>query len=492
MRTTSLAETISSPEMHRWETVLLVAEGLVIGWLLATEGVTGLLLPLVAVMGAVALGLLVSRSWPLGALSVLMVGGATPRFAASLFGLHVRPEHVAIAGVLCAVAVRFAMSRTAAHLGWLAADYALAAYLALNFVSSAFCSLEPWMTLRWATMNAIVIIAYFLIRLLVTGGPILHRAFDFLLWAGALEAAYGVICFLSNRAFGTEFGIATGQYGLIPGTHGTQYEANLFGSYTASCAVMFLAVLLAGRESRRGAWTLVGLVLCAAGTLVSLSRTALAGMCVVMLLVFVFALRKGRVTVRRLALVICSFGMLLLAVSPFIGSLLEDRFSTIDLSEISSDPTAWVRIVSLGAAIDDIQVHPLLGTGTDSLQLTFNMRDYIGHPSEMDDLAGWVSNAPVRILHDTGVAGLVSFLAFLTMVAVATVRALRLADGHTRTVVAALAAGLLVYAITFQTTEATLLAFPWVQAGLLAAALGILRNGAVARESSVSLAGHPR
>lgn len=480
---------IHSPEVRVLENTLLTIEVAVLGWLLVTEGPAGLLTPVLFGAGAVALSLLVTKNWPLGAIFALVAGSAIPRFAGSLFGLHVRPEHVAIGAVLLAVVFRFGMGQVGAGSFWWAADYLLATYVFVNFFTSTFSSLDPSMTLRWAAMNAIVIGAYFLMRLLVTGEPVLYRVFDLLLWAGALESTYGIICFLSNRAFGTQFGIAEGQYGLIPGTHGTQYEANLFGSYTACCAVMFLTVYLLGRGSRRSIWTPLGLALCAAGTLVSLARAALVALCLVALLVFVMAVRKGQLRVRRLLVVGCSVAILLLVISPFIGSFLQQRFSTIDLEEVSTDSSAWFRIVSLGAAIDDIQAHPVLGMGTDSLQLTFNMRDYTGYPTEMDDEPGWISNSPVRVLHDTGVIGLGIFLAFLITLAVATIRAIRLAEGPTRSVVVALAAGLLVYAVTFQVTEATLLAFPWVHVGLLAATVGVIRRGGALRGDFLIAAG---
>ena len=102
-------------------------------------------------------------------------------------------------------------------------------------------------------LNAIVVSPYFLIRLLVRDERGLHRAFHLLLWVGAVESAYGILCFISNHLFQTSVGVQIGQYGAIPGIYGTQYEANLFGSYTACCAIMFLAYFMLSHEPRR-AW----------------------------------------------------------------------------------------------------------------------------------------------------------------------------------------------------------------------------------------------
>jgi hypothetical protein len=90
------------------------------------------------------------------------------------------------------------------------------------------------------------------------------------------------------------------------------------------------------------------------------------------------------------------------------------------------------------------------------------------------DEPGWISNTPLRILHDTGIVGLIAFLLFSVMLYAAARRALRLVTGRTAAAVTALLGGSVLYAITFQATEATMLAFTWIHIGLLAAAVTIL------------------
>jgi O-antigen ligase len=453
------------------EHVLLALEVVVLGWLLMTEGPTAALWLLFASVALIILGIAVSIRWPLGAVTTLILASAMPRLAGSVFGLHVRPEHVGVAAVLLILLSRLITGQLRSSVSLL--DYVLVVYVLFNVLTSAFFSPEPRLTLRWAALNAIVIGSYFLIRLLVSTQSALHNAFKILLWVGASESAYGIFCFFSHRAFGTNFGIAADQYGVIPGTHGTQYEANLFGSYSACCAVMFFAIYLLDEGVLRKGRILVGLGLCTAAALVSLCRAALAALLVVGLLIVIVGTTKRQLRLRQVIAAVCSFALLLLLISPFIGSFLQERFSTIELESPSADSSTWIRMISLGAALENIRSHPVFGSGTDSFQLTFNPRDYVG-PSELDDYAGWISNTPVRVLHDTGIIGLGIFLAFLLTLAVQTVRAVRVAGGYTRVVIMALAAGLLVYAITFQTTEATLLAFPWVHFGLLAAAVNII------------------
>jgi hypothetical protein len=94
-----------------------------------------------------------------------------------------------------------------------------------------------------------------------------------------------------------------------------------------------------------------------------------------------------------------------------------------------------------------------------------------------DEDTGWISNSPLRVVHDTGLVGLTVFLAFLGSLARTTYKALAFANRSTKVSIVALSAGLLLYAITFQATEATLLTFTWIHLGLLAAAATVASDG---------------
>src|SRR5207302_1641694 len=200
-------------------------------------------------------------------------------------------------------------------LDWQIFDYFLVAYVGMNFLTSAVTSPEPRMTLRWAALNAIVVSPYFLFRLLVKDEARLNKAVHTVLWVGAAESAYGIVCFLSNRVFKTNFGVTAEQYGFMPGTYGTQYEANLFGSYTACCAIMFLAFYLLSQESRRARYGW-GFLLTSLGALISLARSVLLALPVVALVVVWIGLKRGEVRIRKLLPLAVGVGLLLVAISP--------------------------------------------------------------------------------------------------------------------------------------------------------------------------------
>jgi hypothetical protein len=176
---------------------------------------------------------------------------------------------------------------------------------------------------------------------------------------------------------------------------------------------------------------------------------------------------------------VLGFGLLLVAVSPILANLVRERLSTIDLSEIAADNTTVERLLQISVAIEDIQARPMLGTGTASFHLFFDPNDYpVGFAGDAEE-PGWISNTPLRILHDTGVFGLIVFLLFVGYLAVAVRRAARNASARNTAILTALSAGGALYAITFQATEATMLAFTWIHLGLLAAAVTILQQAAL-------------
>jgi O-antigen ligase len=455
--------------------VIIAGEALLLGWLLATEDLSGVGFLALGVLGAVFVTAIALINWPFGALLLLSAASAMPRLAESVLGLHLRPEHIATSFVALLVCCQALNERKRPSLRLRAFDYFLIAYVGLNFFTSAVTSPEPRMTLRWATLNAIVVSPYFLVRFLIKDKIRLHRAFHILLWVGAAESAYGILCFVSHLLFQTSFGVEVGQYGAIPGTYGTQYEANLFGSYTACCAIMFLAYFLLSQESRRF-WYGLGLAVTTIGALISLARSVFLAFPVAALLVVWIALKKGEFQIRRLAPLLLGVGLLVGAFSPLVWNMVRERFSTIDFSEISTDNTTWERAIQMSVAIEDVQARPMLGTGTASFHLFFDPNDYpVGFAGDEEE-AGWISNTPLRILHDTGVTGLMVFVLFVGFLGVAVRNAARGAAATNAAILTALSVGGVLYAITFQATEATMLAFTWVHLGLLATAVTILQQ----------------
>ena len=237
------------------------------------------------------------------------------------------------------------------------------------------------------------------------------------------------------------------------------------------------------RESDRSQY-IWGMALCLLGALISLARSVLLALPIAAAFVLWIVYKSGRVQFRSLVRLALVMGVLALIVSPFILNFVVERFSSIDLEEFSSDSSTLTRLVQTAVGVEDVRAHPILGTGTDSFQLFFDWDDYMPGMGGDTGAGGWLGNTPLRILHDTGIIGLSIFLLFLGSLASAARKAFKIGDLQTKTVLLALSGGLILYAITFQATEATMLAFTWVHFGLLAAVVEIVRLRALPQGGS--------
>jgi hypothetical protein len=464
----------------RWTGVLLLAvEVLLLCWLVFSEDLS----PLVGFIGLIAgvvllLGILFSN-WPLGPLIILVGASAMPRFFWSLgdqHPLHIRPEHVAL-GMTAAVLLR-RVQRISKHARsrWQAFDIWLVAYVVTNFFTSVVTSPKPELTVRWAMLNMIVICPYFIVRWLITEEKSLVSAFRILVIAGVLEAAYGGICFLSNRLLETSVGTEAEQYGAIPGIYGTQYEANLFGAYTACAALMCLAGFLFDDEDRRR-WYVCGFLITTLGMFISLARAVILAFPIAVVFILWLATKKNRLQVRELVSVLVLAATILLFVGPGILLQVRERFNTIDLSDLQADDTTIKRLAQISIALNDVSKHLWLGTGTSSFQLFFDWRDYLPEGTEEEtDQGAWIGNTPIRILHDTGIVGFVIFGGFCITLIAAVRRACRVATAPLWLVLTGLTSGLILWSITFQATDGMMLSFTWIHIGLLASTTTFVLN----------------
>jgi hypothetical protein len=420
-------------------------------------------LMLVLLLGAFILvpaGVSVLVSRPSFAVIVLMVAVAMPRLFVQVSGLKARPEHVAC-GILL-LALPFWLKQRPEPMKWFAPDYILAAYLGAHLFSSLVMSIAPAQTIKWASQQIIVVTAYFLLRVVIVDRVSFRRAFDIALVIGAVEALYGLLCFYSNLLFGTEFGMEIGQYGSIPGTYGTQFEANILGSYCGACSAMMLAMYLQEKRQRY----LLGFAVTFAAMAISLSRGALLGSLLGLLVVIIR--RRKDIDRRRLEKLALAMLGISITVAPAVLGLWSERFSTVEISDIATDDTTRDRVITLGLAYEGIMEHPLMGNGTSSFQLQFSSADFGGD----QDMPGWIANTEARILYDTGIVGFGLFLAFFVSLGRGVKRLLKTSP-HPE--LEALAMSFVVYLVAFQFTEGTLLAFPWVHLGLIAACLAVFQ-----------------
>jgi hypothetical protein len=404
---------------------------------------------------------------PGAAISALVIASAIPRLYVEIAGLKARPEHI-VGGIMC-ISILFLGKKRSHPVPWIWPDYLLMAYVALNIFSSLFMSLAPRQTFKWATQQLLVILAYFFLRVVAEDLAGFRKAFAVMLAAGGISATYAILCFYSNLIFGSEFGVTVAQYGDVAAPYGLQFEANLLGSYCGALSVMMLVMYLYDRRLR----FLAGFVVTLVGMVISLSRGALGATLIAFLLVAIFSWRRNLLTRKAVFSLAKATLCALLVVLPAVVPHYTERFSTVDIADPTSDPNTLSRVVQVSSAFDEVLKHPVWGGGTASFQLAF---DWQSMGEDWQD-QGWIGNTELRVLHDTGLVGLAVFIGFVVSLLR---RSRKVLKQESNPELVALLASAVVYSISFQATEGTLLAFPWVHLGLIGCAI----SGLYARDKA--------
>ena len=454
--------------------LFLIATAAALTWGLADSPLAAM-----AIVGAAlapALIYAISRSTG-AALLILGLGLVIARHSLTVGGSHVYAEHIATALVLGAIAMGWVLGElSVVGAGWMALDLLLLVYLALHFVSSVFFSSAPSQTAKWALLQAIAVAPYFLVRILVAGNAErFRRAVRIVLLVFALEALVGLGCFLSNRTFHTNVGMEIEQYGTageVPGTYGTQREANLLASTSAAAFLVLLAMYLYRPEK----WLLAGCAATWIAVLITLSRAAAGGVLLVIPLLLLFMMRKKWISKGALRRSVVTLACVSLALAPLVVPLWSARFGEqgqTATGAVIEDPNAAIRLLTADYALEGIMERPVMGSGTASFQLTFDWEMVGIDPKDVDEQNGWIGNTELRVLYDTGVVGFSVFTAFVIALAVACWKTLK---RHRSPELVGLAAASLLYCITFQFTEGTMMGFCWVHLGLLAAGVVALRK----------------
>ena len=254
-----------------------------------------------------------------------------------------------------------------------------------------------------------------------------------------------------------------GQYGDNPAPYGLQYEANLLGSYSGALCVMMLVMYLYDHRRR----FLVGFALALAGMAISLSRGALGATFIGLLAVAIFSLKKKLLT-RQLLLKIAQGTLCaLLVVLPAVVPQYSERFNTMDIGEPAVDPNTLTRIVQVSSAFDEV-----LET-SDVWAVAPPVFSWLLIGSRWERSGKIKAGSAIRKCAFCTIpasVGLVIFIAFLVSLYR---RSRKVLKAESNPELVALLASALVYCISFQATEGTLLAFAWVHLGLIGCAISI-------------------
>jgi hypothetical protein len=275
----------------------------------------------------------------------------------------------------------------------------------------------------------------------------------------AAEGVYGTGAFLAH-IFGPTLSLnpnpATGHLSA----YGTLWEPNVFGAFCAAGAVAWLWL---GRRHFSHPW--IGITACLGGTLVSFTRAAWVTALFVLAISAAGPLRK-RADLRQLALGVAGAAVIALALYgaehvadyyPRIAGAPPTNPSSRGLPTLLTNAIDVIgRLDQVPIVLNDLGPRLLLGNGTAS----YGVRHPIAGQPEQH-----IANLELTVLNDTGIVGLLVFLAFGGCLAYAVWRR---RDDPT---VAGLSVAALVIVITNTATETTELMITWLMLGLVVMAV---------------------
>jgi O-antigen ligase len=349
----------------------------------------------------------------------------------------------------------------------------LGLWIALNLVSSLTAAPDVSRSVKGVGLLVVSSLGVFLPRRLLDktrASEQMDTTVKLLLLAFATAGAYGTGAWLAH-VFGPMVSISPNGATRHISAYGTLWEPNVLGAMSTAGAVAWAWL---GPRYFRFAW--LGIAACLAGTIVSFTRAAWLAAAVV-LAFSLFKFFRRRAELKQLGLGLAAAAVIALVV--FGAEQEGDYFSPLPPGSAGAPPPVVTRgllallvntvdvigrLDQVKKVLSDFSQHPLLGGGTASYG---ERHMFEGRPEH-------IANLELTILNDTGVVGLLAFLAFVFALAYAAWR-------HRRDpIVAGLGMATLVIAITNSATETTELMISWLMLGLLLMAIdaapGLGRN----------------
>jgi len=279
----------------------------------------------------------------------------------------------------------------------------------------------------------------------------LDQVVRWLLLAVAAESAYAVLAYLLHLV-GPSLSLSVNPATGHLDAYGTLWEPNVLGAVAGAGA---LAWTFLGRRHFPQPW--IGIAVCLLASAVSYTRAAWLAVIFVFILTLILPVRR-----RVSQLQIWAAGAVVLVAIPLlfaidkVGSFTTGTFG----GAVTNATDVLGRLYQFQTVFSDLEHSPILGGGIDS----FGQRHILaGAPEHL-------GNLELSVVNDTGVLGLVVFVAFMFALVVVAWR--HRAD----LTVLGLSAMLLVLAITNQATETLELMITWFLIGLLLAAVRVAQS----------------
>ncbi len=384
---------------------------------------------------------------PVVAVPLLVVASAMNRVAASWGDAQIRIEIVVVLLLAVVVANQLAVRTLPARALRSPILVPLVLYLLANIAATLLFAVERTRGLKLDAEIFAAVATYVVAAALLWRRDNLRLAVRMLWIVTTIEAAIGILAMLLYAAHVTAYGVQINEGGF-PMAYGTQWEANIFGSFLLG---NFLVLLGDYVNRHRGPWYTFALLIVVLGVGVSMTRTVWMALIVSIILFAVLARRArrsaplGRIVLAIPAVVL--LGLIVGSATPLAGRLM----GLLDLQSSSASG----RFVWFGVALQEWRSHPILGNGTGS----FNYNAVPGQPHP------WLPNLFLLTLHDTGVIGLLALLAAIVIFYRTTLRGIR-PENDQALLVAGATAGFTGLLLAFQMTSGFWFAYPWIVAAI--------------------------
>ncbi len=427
---------------------------------------TGSLAPVAALLSAVVIGLATAISpiagmaflgpiaaalvllMPVVAVPLLIVTSALNRIGITWGDAQIRIEIVVVLLLAAVVANQLAVRTLPSRALRSPITTALVLYLLANVAASLLFGVERTRGLKLDAEILAAVVAYIVAAALLWRRDNFRLAVQTLWIVTTLEAAIGILAMIIFAAHISPYGVQINEGGF-PMAYGTEWEANIFGSYLLGNFFVLLGDYVNGR---RGYLYTLALMIVVLGIGVSMTRTVWLAL-ILCLILFVFLARRARRSASSLGRILIAIpvvavlGLIAGSATPLAGRLL----GLLNLQSSSASG----RFVWFNVALQEWKSHPILGNGTGS----FNYNAVPGQPHP------WLPNLFLLTLHDTGVIGLAALLAAIILFYRAAWKGIR-PENDRALLVAGAIAGFTGLLLAFQMTTGFWFAYPWMVAAI--------------------------
>lgn len=376
-------------------------------------------------------------------------------------------------------------------------DLPLWSYIGINFLALINAI---WLTrsIKIAVLMLSLVVLYYLIYNLITTSQIFEKAFRLLLYAGLAEIIYGlyqVLAGIFNYYLGLNLYI--GHLGMVHGAfigspwgrpYGTFVEPDWYGAICMFYALLFVSLYYSKIKEKKKFY-FIAMALSSIGLFFSFVRAAWVGF-IVASIVLLFFNYKSRLL--KINLVLYARNIFILFIVIFLGIFLFSPLRVILKERFYSDYTGSrfglenVRVQQMETSFNAFLRHPLIGNGPGSGAFNYLVeengeeyaRNIVKGNASLQGQEGFNPSIVTTVLEDTGIIGLILFLALIGKIIFYNFKVILLIDDKYSIIALGLFGGLIGLFVSYIFTQGFWIPFIWV---FLAFNMSALRIGILAR-----------